>query len=91
VSTLKIDRSFVSNMLCDSGDLHIVRAIIGLAEAFGVRTVAEGVETAVHARLLHELGCQNCRDSASRPHAGRGAAGLAGPDCGVRRLTELPG
>jgi predicted signal transduction protein with EAL and GGDEF domain len=66
-------------------------AIVGLAETFGVRTVAEGVETAAHARLLHELGCQNCRDSASRPHAGRGAAGLAGPDCGVRRLTELPG
>ena len=57
VSALKIDRSFVSNMLVDRGDLHIVRAVIGLAEAFGVETVAEGVETAAHARLLDELGC----------------------------------
>jgi diguanylate cyclase (GGDEF)-like protein/PAS domain S-box-containing protein len=57
VSTLKIDRSFVINMLADQGDLHIVRAVISLAEAFGVRTVAEGVETAEHARVLAELGC----------------------------------
>ncbi|WP_066342785.1 putative bifunctional diguanylate cyclase/phosphodiesterase [Azohydromonas lata] len=57
VRTLKIDRSFVSNMLGDRGDLDIVRAVIGLAEAFGVDTVAEGVETAAHARLLDELGC----------------------------------
>ncbi len=58
VRTLKIDRSFVSNMLSDQGDLHIVRAVIGLAQAFGVRTVAEGVETAEHARKLAELGCE---------------------------------
>jgi diguanylate cyclase (GGDEF)-like protein/PAS domain S-box-containing protein len=57
VSTLKIDRSFVCNMLSDPGDLHIVRAVVGLAEAFGVGTVAEGVETAEHARRLAELGC----------------------------------
>jgi diguanylate cyclase (GGDEF)-like protein/PAS domain S-box-containing protein len=58
VSTLKIDRSFVSNMLVDRSALHIVRAVIGMAEAFGVTTVAEGVETDAHARLLAELGCQ---------------------------------
>jgi diguanylate cyclase (GGDEF)-like protein/PAS domain S-box-containing protein len=58
VSTLKIDRSFISNMLADRGDLHIVRAVIGLAEAFGVATVAEGVETGAHARMLDELGCR---------------------------------
>jgi EAL domain-containing protein (putative c-di-GMP-specific phosphodiesterase class I) len=57
VSTLKIDRSFVSNMLVDRSALHIVRAVIGMAEAFGVTTVAEGVETDEHARLLAELGC----------------------------------
>jgi diguanylate cyclase (GGDEF)-like protein/PAS domain S-box-containing protein len=58
VNTLKIDRSFVSNMLADHNDLHIVRAVIGLAEAFGVNTVAEGVETEDHARALAELGCK---------------------------------
>ena len=57
VSTLKIDRSFVSSMLVDPGDLHIVRAVIGLARAFSVTTVAEGVETEEHARMLAELGC----------------------------------
>ena len=58
VTTLKIDRSFVSNMLTHRGNLHIVRAVIGLAQAFGVGTVAEGVETAEQARMLAELGCQ---------------------------------
>jgi EAL domain-containing protein (putative c-di-GMP-specific phosphodiesterase class I) len=57
VRTLKIDRSFVSGMLANPGDMHIVRAVIGLAEAFGVTTVAEGVETHEHARVLAELGC----------------------------------
>jgi EAL domain-containing protein (putative c-di-GMP-specific phosphodiesterase class I) len=57
VSTLKIDRSFVSNMLGSPGDLHIVRAVIGLAEAFGVTVVVEGVETEAHARALADLGC----------------------------------
>jgi EAL domain-containing protein (putative c-di-GMP-specific phosphodiesterase class I) len=58
VTTLKIDRSFVSSMLANRGDLHIVRAVIGLAQAFGVGTVAEGVETAEQARVLAELGCR---------------------------------
>jgi EAL domain-containing protein (putative c-di-GMP-specific phosphodiesterase class I) len=57
VSTLKIDRSFVGGMLANPGDMHIVRAVIGLAQAFGVVTVAEGVETPEHARVLAELGC----------------------------------
>jgi diguanylate cyclase (GGDEF)-like protein/PAS domain S-box-containing protein len=57
VSTLKIDRSFVANMLERRGDLHIVRAVIGLAQAFGVTTVAEGVETEEQARALAEMGC----------------------------------
>jgi EAL domain-containing protein (putative c-di-GMP-specific phosphodiesterase class I) len=42
--------------------LHIVRAVIGLADAFGVTTVAEGVETEAHARLLAELGCHQLQD-----------------------------
>jgi EAL domain-containing protein (putative c-di-GMP-specific phosphodiesterase class I) len=57
VNTLKIESSFVGNMLTSPGDLHIVRAVIGLAEVFGVSTVAEGVETHEHARMLAELGC----------------------------------
>ncbi|WP_066338738.1 putative bifunctional diguanylate cyclase/phosphodiesterase [Azohydromonas lata] len=57
VKWLKIDQGFVRRMLTDEGDMHIVRAVVGLAAAFGVRTVAEGVETAAHAQALTALGC----------------------------------
>jgi diguanylate cyclase (GGDEF)-like protein len=57
VNTLKIDRSFVARMLEHRGDLHIVRAVIGLAEAFGITTVAEGVETEEQACALADMGC----------------------------------
>ncbi|MBI5333415.1 MAG: EAL domain-containing protein [Burkholderiales bacterium] len=57
VQTLKIDQSFVRDMLDDPSDMHIVRAVIGLARAFNVHTVAEGVETEAHALRLADLGC----------------------------------
>ncbi|NML15673.1 putative bifunctional diguanylate cyclase/phosphodiesterase [Azohydromonas caseinilytica] len=57
VKSLKIDQGFVRRMLTDEGDMHIVRAVVGLAGAFGVRTVAEGVETRPHAQALAEIGC----------------------------------
>jgi diguanylate cyclase (GGDEF)-like protein/PAS domain S-box-containing protein len=57
VKWLKIDQGFVRRMLTDEGDMHIVRAVVGLAAAFGVRTVAEGVETQAHAQALTALGC----------------------------------
>jgi len=55
--TLKIDQSFIRNMMEDKGDLAIVSGVIGLASAFDRRVVAEGVETLEHARLLLSLGC----------------------------------
>lgn len=55
--TLKIDQSFIRNMLNDRGDLAIVSGVIGLANAFGRRVVAEGVETLEHAKILLSLGC----------------------------------
>ena len=57
VDVLKIDRSFVHNMLDDSQDLAIVEGVIGLARTFGCAVVAEGVESAAQARTLIELGC----------------------------------
>jgi diguanylate cyclase (GGDEF)-like protein len=57
VDTLKIDRGFVRDLGSNAGDLAIVRAIIALAEAFGLQLVAEGVETETAALTLLRHGC----------------------------------
>lgn len=54
---LKIDRSFVSGMLADRDKVSIVRAILSLAQALGMQTTAEGVETTELAQTLAALGC----------------------------------
>jgi EAL domain-containing protein (putative c-di-GMP-specific phosphodiesterase class I) len=54
---LKIDRSFVHNMLNDRQDLAIVEGVIGLSDTFGCKVVAEGVESPDQALRLIELGC----------------------------------
>jgi EAL domain-containing protein (putative c-di-GMP-specific phosphodiesterase class I) len=57
IDTLKIDRSFVTDLGKDAADLAIVESIIVLAESFGLDVVAEGVETVVAAQELLRLGC----------------------------------
>ncbi|WP_174280578.1 putative bifunctional diguanylate cyclase/phosphodiesterase [Sphingomonas bacterium] len=57
IDVLKIDRSFVAAMLDDRDKVAIVRAMVGLAQALGMQTTAEGVETAELARMLAALGC----------------------------------
>jgi EAL domain-containing protein (putative c-di-GMP-specific phosphodiesterase class I) len=57
VHELKIDQSFVRDMLDDSGDLALVEGIISLAKVFSRKLVAEGVETPEHGVLLLRLGC----------------------------------
>ncbi len=54
---LKIDRSFVMNMLADPGDARVVEQIIALGHGFGLEVVAEGVETAEAAAKLAAMGC----------------------------------
>lgn len=57
-STLKVDRSFVRDVLDDPDDLAILEGIIGLSSAFQRTIIAEGVETEAHGTLLLQLGCQ---------------------------------
>ena len=57
VHQLKIDRSFVRDMLMDSEDLAIVEGVIGLSHAFRREVTAEGVETVEHGAMLMRLGC----------------------------------
>lgn len=54
---LKIDRSFVTALQEDAGAAAIVKAIIDLARALGLHTIAEGVETAAQSALLRAIGC----------------------------------
>jgi diguanylate cyclase (GGDEF)-like protein len=61
VDTLKIDKGFVRDLGTDSGDLAIVQSIMALANAFGLDVVAEGIESAVAARILLDLGCHQAQ------------------------------
>jgi len=57
VDMLKIDRSFVTTMLADRDKVAIVRAVLSLADALGMKTTAEGVETVELSQTLAALGC----------------------------------
>lgn len=57
IDELKIDQSFVQSMLDDDADLAIVRSIIALGHALGMRLVGEGVESQQQAAQLQALGC----------------------------------
>jgi EAL domain-containing protein (putative c-di-GMP-specific phosphodiesterase class I) len=54
---IKIDQSFVRDMLQDPDDMAIVQSVIGLAAAFGREVIAEGVETRAHGMQLLAMGC----------------------------------
>ncbi len=56
-STLKIDQSFVRDMMNDPENLAIVQGILGLTRAFKKQVIAEGMETSDHGRMLIQLGC----------------------------------
>ncbi len=56
---LKIDKSFVQDILTDPSDLEIVKAIIAMGHALGLEVVAEGVETEAERDLLDALGCDS--------------------------------
>jgi len=55
--TIKIDQTFVHDMLEESDDLAFVEGVVSLAKIFGKTVIAEGVETAEHGVLLIRIGC----------------------------------
>ncbi|GAA0549764.1 MULTISPECIES: EAL domain-containing protein [Rheinheimera] len=57
VDVLKIDMSFVKDMLQDKSDYEIVKTIISLGQSMNIELIAEGIETAAHQASLQELGC----------------------------------
>lgn len=61
VNTLKIDQSFVRDMLDDDEDCSLVDGILQMARAFKREVIAEGMETAAHGALLLKLGCDNAQ------------------------------
>ncbi|MEP7053849.1 MAG: EAL domain-containing protein [Actinomycetota bacterium] len=61
VSTVKIDRSFVSGLGADTDDQEIVRAVVAMAQALSLTVVAEGVETLVQRDCLRAMGCTSAQ------------------------------
>jgi diguanylate cyclase (GGDEF)-like protein len=57
IDVLKIDKSFVTGMMRDPDAVAIVRAVLSLADALGMSTTAEGIETVELATTLATLGC----------------------------------
>ena len=60
-NTIKIDQSFVRDMLDDPSDYAIIDGVIGLADSFNRGVIAEGVETIEHGLMLLLMGCQNAQ------------------------------
>ena len=57
IDVLKIDRSFVSDMMIDKDKRAIVRTVLSLARALGMKTTAEGIESEEISDVLRRLGC----------------------------------
>lgn len=58
LNTLKIDRSFVSDVTTSKGDAAIARTIIAMGHTLGLRIIAEGIETEAQRQFLLDSGCQ---------------------------------
>lgn len=76
VEVIKVDQSFVRDMLRDADDLAVVSSVISLGNSFGLDVVAEGVETVEHGVALKEMGCQFAQGyGISRPLPAKAFAG----------------
>jgi diguanylate cyclase (GGDEF)-like protein len=61
VNEMKIDKAFITRMADDPRDVEITRSTVHLAQRLGLDVVAEGVETAEVAALLHSMGCPSAQ------------------------------
>ena len=61
IDKLKVDQSFVRNLLSSSEDQAICQSVIGLGQALGLRVIAEGVETEAQADWLRQHGCDEAQ------------------------------
>ncbi len=84
---LKIDKSFVQDMVDDINDHTIVATIIAMGKTLGMRTIAEGVETRAQADALLELGC----DEVQGFHFGRPEPAAAFAEKWLRVPCREPG
>ena len=57
IDYVKIDRSFIADLVEDSNDRNLVDAIIIMCHKLGMQVVAEGVESVMQRKLLEEMGC----------------------------------
>jgi EAL domain-containing protein (putative c-di-GMP-specific phosphodiesterase class I) len=86
VGKLKIDRSFIRDVVTDNDDATITTAIIRIGRSLAMRVVAEGVETEAQLAFLREQGCDEIQgyyvsrpmgaeEMANRLNSGRGIRG----------------
>lgn len=61
IEKLKIDRSFIKGLPHDDSDAGIVRAVVQMSQALGLRVIAEGVENEAQRQFLLQAGCEQCQ------------------------------
>ncbi len=61
INTLKIDQSFIRNMLSDKPSLELVKSIVALGTNMNMKIIAEGVEQAEEAKALLDMGCERAQ------------------------------
>jgi EAL domain-containing protein (putative c-di-GMP-specific phosphodiesterase class I) len=90
IDKLKIDRSFITNIMTSGDDAAIVQAIISLAHSLRLTVVAEGVESAEQVAFLQKQGCDQYQGHYfSRPLAADGFAALLRAGAEVEPVDDM--